>query len=74
MTVRSLFSGTTILAALTAGSLALAGPAAAIPTEGEPDGTTTCVRIVQLADAGKAGSPLFVTHGRVAVLLPITEC
>jgi hypothetical protein len=73
MSARSLVSRTTILTALTAGFLALAGPAGAMPTEGEPDGTT-CLRVVELAGAEKAGSPLFVSHGRVAVLLPIAEC
>ncbi len=59
-----------------AGVLAAAGPAAAVPFEGDP-GTTSCVRLVTWAEltgepAGP-GSP----SGRpplVSVLVPLEEC
>jgi hypothetical protein len=56
---------------VTAGLIATAAPANAIPFEGEPT-STTCLRVVPLADAGPAGSPLFVSWGYVLVLS--TDC
>jgi hypothetical protein len=57
---------------LTAGLVATAAPAGAIPFEGEPTPGTTCLRLERLADAGPAGSPLFVSWGFVLVLS--TDC
>jgi hypothetical protein len=65
----------TVLALLaplvTAGLVATAAPASAIPYEGEPT-STTCLRLERLADTGPAGSPLFVSWGFVLVLS--TDC
>jgi hypothetical protein len=65
----------TVLALLaplvTAGLVATAAPANAIPVEGEPT-SSTCLRIAPLVGAGPAGSPLFVSHGYVLVLT--TDC
>jgi len=58
---------------VTAGLVAIAGPASAVPFEGDPS-PTQCVRIVPLPGAGPAGSPLFLSHGYVAVLVPRSEC
>ena len=63
-----------VLAPLAAAGLVLtAGPAGAIPFEGDPD-PSTCVRIVSLSHTGHAGSPLFVSHGYAAVLVPRIDC
>jgi len=63
-----------ILAFLTAaGLIAMAGPAAAIPTEGDPS-PSSCVRIVPIPGAAPSGSPLFVSHGFAAVLVPRSHC
>ena len=68
---------TAIVAALapivTAGLVISAGPAGAIPFEGDPS-PTSCLRIVALPGAAAAGSTLFVSHGYVAVLVPRSEC
>jgi hypothetical protein len=56
-----------------AGLVASAGSAAAIPFEGEPT-PTTCLRVVQLAGAGPAGSTLFVSHGLALVLVDAEDC
>jgi len=58
---------------VTAGLVATAGPAGAIPFEGDPS-PTQCLRIVALPGAGPAGSPLFLSHGYVAVLRPRSAC
>ena len=58
---------------VTAGLVLTAGPAGAIPFEGDPS-PTNCVRIVPLPGAGPAGSTLFVSHGYIAVLVPRPEC
>jgi len=64
----------TVLAPLAVVGLVLtAGPAGAIPFEGEPD-SSTCLRIVHLPGASVAGSTLFVSHGYAAVLVPRAEC
>jgi hypothetical protein len=64
----------TVLAPLlTAGIVATAGPASAIPIEGDPT-PTTCLRVVAMPHASDAGSPLFVSHGYVAVLVPRSDC
>ena len=52
---------------VTAGLLATAGPAAAIPFEGDPT-PATCLRLERCPSAGPAGSTLFVSHGYVLVL------
>jgi hypothetical protein len=63
-----------VLAPLTAAGLVLAaGPAGAVPFEGDPT-PTTCVRIVPLPGTGDAGSPLFGSHGYAAVLVPRIDC
>ena len=68
---------TTLVAVLaplvTAGLVATAGPAAAVPFEGDPS-PTQCLRIVALPGAAPAGSTLFLSHGYVAVLRPRSEC
>jgi hypothetical protein len=58
---------------VTAGLVAIAGPAAAVPFEGDPS-PTQCLRIVPLPGAGPAGSTLFLSHGYVAVLVPRSGC
>ena len=58
---------------VTAGLVATAGPASAIPFEGDPS-PSQCVRIVTLSGAGSPGSPLFLSHGRIAVLVPRSGC
>ena len=55
-----------------AGLIALAGPAAALPFEGAPDSTAS-VHVVALPHAAEAGSTLFVSHGYAAVLDGVTE-
>jgi hypothetical protein len=56
-----------------AGLVATAGPAAAIPFEGDPE-QQQCLRVQRLPDAGIAGSPLFVSFGYVLVLATGAEC
>jgi hypothetical protein len=72
---RSSIRRTAILAVLapiaTAGLIAVAGPASAVPFEGDPT-PTQCLRLERLAYAGVAGNPLFVSHGYVLVLS--TDC
>jgi hypothetical protein len=58
---------------VTAGVIATAGPAAAVPFEGDPT-PTTCLRLERLPDAGPAGSSRFVSHGYVLVLVPRSAC
>jgi len=68
---------TAVIAALapivTAGLIATAGPAGAILVEGEPD-SSHCLRIMRIPGAGAAGSPLFVSHGYAAFLVPRAQC
>jgi hypothetical protein len=75
---RSPFSRrTAVLAALapivTAAFIAIAAPAGAVLTEGDPD-SSTCLRIRAVPGAGVAGSSLFVSQGYAAVLVPRAEC
>jgi hypothetical protein len=58
---------------LTAGLVATAGSASAIPIEGDPT-PTTCLRVVAMPSASDTGSPLFVSHGYIAVLVPKADC
>jgi hypothetical protein len=62
-----------LVPALTAGMVAISTPAGAIPYEGDPS-PTHCLRIVKLAHSAPAGSPLFVSHGYVAILVPKAKC
>jgi hypothetical protein len=55
----------------TAGLIAAAGTASAIPFEGDPTPPTTCLRLERLPDAAPAGSTLFVSHG---YYLALTDC
>ncbi|MGX5655436.1 hypothetical protein ACWKWC_11745 [Geodermatophilus nigrescens] len=61
----------------TVGVLAAAGPAGAVPFEGDP-GTTHCVRLVTWAElTGEPGVPGGRQPGTVplvAVLVPLSEC
>jgi hypothetical protein len=52
---------------VTAGLITAAGPASAIPFEGDPT-PSTCLRLERLPDAAPPGSTLFVSHGYVLVL------
>jgi hypothetical protein len=63
---------TALVPLTTAGLVLAAGPAGAIPFEGEPD-PASVVRVVPLPGASEAGSPLFVSHGYAAVLVPRPE-
>ena len=58
---------------VTAGLVATAGSANAIPFEGEPT-PASCLRVVPLAGAGPAGSRLFVSHGYALVLASGADC
>jgi hypothetical protein len=58
---------------VTAGLIATAGPANAIPYEGEPT-SDSCLRVVPWPVAGPAGSFLFVSFGYVAVLVEDAGC
>ena len=60
---------TALVPLATAGLVLTAGPAGAIPFEGEPD-TASVLRVVPLSSASEAGSPLFVSHGYAVVLVP----
>ena len=63
-----------LLAPLTAAAVVLgAGPASAIPFEGDPS-PTQCVQLVRLPGAGPSGSSLFVSHGYALVLRSGLEC
>jgi hypothetical protein len=66
---------TAVLAVLapvvTAGLIAGAGSASAIPFEGDPT-PYSCLRLEPLPYAGPAGSTLFVSHGYALVLS--TDC
>lgn len=55
----------------TAGLIAAAGTASAIPFEGDPAPPSTCLRLERLPDAAPAGSTLFVSHG---YYLALTDC
>jgi hypothetical protein len=72
---RSSIRRTAVLAVLapiaTAALIAGAGPASAVPFEGDPT-PSQCLRLERLPYAGAAGSPLFVSHGYVLVLS--TDC
>jgi hypothetical protein len=72
---RSSIRRTAVLAVLapiaTAGLIATAGSASAIPFEGDPT-PSTCLRLERLPDAAPAGSDLFLSHGYVLVLT--SEC
>jgi|1186.fasta_scaffold26899_1 hypothetical protein len=62
----------TLLASLTtAGLLSVAGPASAMPFEGDPS-PTQCVRVVPLP--GFVRTPGFFSLGLVQVLVPRSEC
>ena len=67
----------TVLALLaplvTAGIVATAGPANAIPYEGEPT-SDSCLRVVSWPVAGPAGSYLFISYGFAAVLVEQEAC
>ena len=63
---------TALVPLATAGFVLAAGPAGAVPFEGEPD-TGSVVRVVPLPGASEAGSTLFVSHGYAAVLVPRPE-
>ena len=58
---------------VTAGLIATAGPAAAVPFEGDPT-ASSCLRLERLPGAAPAGSTRFVSHGYVLVLVPRSEC
>ena len=58
---------------VTAGLVATAGSANAIPFEGDPT-PTSCLRVMPLAGAGPAGSTLFVSHGYALVLASGADC
>ncbi len=77
MTSRTRSRTTALVALITplaaAGVLATSAPAHAIPSEGEPT-ANDCLRVVPLADAGPAGSPLFVSHGYALVLRSGADC
>jgi hypothetical protein len=66
-------AGTVLASIVTAGLVATADPAAAIPFEGDAS-PTRCVRVLALPDAAPAGSSLFPSHGYVAVLVPRWGC
>jgi hypothetical protein len=62
----------TVLTAITAaGLLAVVGPAAAMPFEGDPS-PTQCVRVVPLP--GFVRTPGVFSLGLVQVLVPRSEC
>jgi hypothetical protein len=74
MSRRIVVRRTAVLAPIAAAALVLsAGPAAAIPFEGDPD-PSSCVRVVAYEGAGPAGSPLNVSQGYIAVLVPRSGC
>ena len=61
---------TAVLAPIaTAALLAAAGPASAIPFEGDPT-PSTCLRLEKLPYTGPAGSTLFVSQGYALMLVP----
>ena len=63
-----------LLASLaTAGFVATAAPANAIPFEGEPT-SDSCLRVVPWPVAGPAGSFLFISYGFAAVLVDEDGC
>ena len=63
-----------LLASLaTAGMVATAAPANAIPFEGEPT-SDSCLRVVPWPVAGPAGSYLFISWGLAAVLVDEDGC
>jgi hypothetical protein len=62
-----------LVPALAGGLVALSAPAGAVPFEGEPT-SGHCLRIVPLPHASPAGSPPWVSHGHVAVLVPRADC
>ena len=68
---RSLIRPAALLAVLvpvaTAGLIATAGSASAIPVEGDPT-PSTWLRLERLPDAAPPGSTLFISHGYVLTL------
>lgn len=58
---------------VTAGVVATAAPAHALPFEGEPT-SGSCLRVVPWPVAGPAGSFLFISYGYVAVLADEAAC
>ena len=58
---------------VTAGIVATAAPAHAIPFEGEPT-SDSCLRVVPWPVAGPAGSFLFISYGYAAVLVDEEAC
>ncbi len=58
---------------VTAGIVATAAPANAMPFEGEPT-SDSCLRVVPWPVAGQAGSDLFISYGFAAVLVEGTAC
>ena len=58
---------------VTAGIVATAAPANAIPFEGEPT-SDSCLRVVPWPVAGPAGSYLFISWGLAAVLVDEDGC
>jgi hypothetical protein len=67
-----------LVPAAVVGLLAVTTPAGAVLTEGDP-GPAQCVRVVSLAEftgssVAEPGSPLFVAHGVVAVLVSQLQC
>jgi hypothetical protein len=58
---------------VTAGIVATAAPAGAIPFEGEPT-SDSCLRVTPWPTAGPPGSPLFVSFGLVALLVEESAC
>ena len=58
---------------VTAGIVATAAPASAIPFEGEPT-SDSCLRVVPWPVAGPAGSYLFISWGLAAVLVDEDGC
>jgi hypothetical protein len=64
----------TILAPLlTAGIVTTAGPASAIPFEGDPT-PSTCLRVVAWPGSGDAASTRPGSHRYVAILVPRIDC
>jgi hypothetical protein len=68
---RSSIRRTAVLAVLapltTAGLIAAAGSASAIPFEGDPT-PSTCLRLERLPDAPPPGGPVFISSGYALVL------
>lgn len=58
---------------VTAGLVATAAPAGALPFEGEA-ASGSCLRVTPWPTAGPPGSPLFVSFGVVALLVEESAC